>query len=61
MGPDLLLAQGEIPYMFPPGGGEGVRPAVGQATAQHLGLDIGHLVTYLLSPGWCQVLLEAFH
>lgn len=36
-----------------------MRPAVGQKTAQHLRPDIGYLVTHFLSPGQCQVLLEA--
>lgn len=48
MGPDTPLAHREIPYVFPPEW-EGVRLAIGQATAQRSRRsDIGHIVTYLL-------------
>lgn len=44
MGLDPPLAHGEIPYVFPPGGRDHVRPAVGEATAQHSRPGIGHVV-----------------
>lgn len=53
--------QSEFPYKFPSGRIKDVRSVVGQATAQHLRPDIGHLVTYLLFPGWYPLLLEAFY
>ena len=58
--PDPPLAHGGIPYVFSPGW-RGCEASSWPGNCTAFETNIEHLVTHLLSPGWCQVLLEAFH